>query len=128
MRLSTVMTTLLSISLALPLQLFAAPADDIFEPPAAPAAATPAPAPPTPAPATSRKSEISEILDSMGYPELQVVPRATERLAIESKYEDSNVLIMHWPIELAGMFTLLVGVTSNGFLRDNLNDTHTAKP
>ncbi len=66
------------------------------------------------------KSEISEILDSMGYPELQVVPRASERLAIEAKNEDSNWVLTHWPIELSGLFTLAVGFTAKGNQREDL--------
>lgn len=72
--------------------------------------------------ASPKKSEVSEILDSMGYPELQVVPRATERLAIEAKIEDSSAVVTHWPIQFSGFATLIVGITSNSNLRDNLTD------
>lgn len=65
--------------------------------------------------------EISQILDSMGYPELQVVPRASERLRIESKIESSNWYVQHWPVELSGLATLYVGYTANSHLRSNLN-------
>lgn len=54
--------------------------------------------------------EISEILDGMGYPELQVVPRATERLKIEAKAESGNWYVAHWPVELSGLATLTVGL------------------
>ncbi len=35
-------------------------------------------------------NEVANILNSMGYPELQVVPRASERLRIEAKEERGN--------------------------------------
>ncbi|NJL24774.1 MAG: hypothetical protein HC902_06130 [Calothrix sp. SM1_5_4] len=56
--------------------------------------------------------EISEILNSVGYPELQVVPRASERLLIEAKAERGSWFIQHWPVELSGLTTLYVGLTS----------------
>jgi hypothetical protein len=56
--------------------------------------------------------EISEILDGMGYPELQVVPRATERLKIEAKAESGNWYVAHWPVELSGLATLAVGFSA----------------
>lgn len=64
--------------------------------------------------------EISEILDSMGYPELQVVPRASERLKIEAKQESSNWYVAHWPVELSGLATLAVGVMATQ--KDDLTD------
>ena len=87
-------------------------------------AAEEAPAAPAPAPtaAPNHKSEISEILDSMGYPELQVVPRATERLAIEAKNEDSYAAIAHWPIQVAGLATTIVGFTAKSNRRGDLTD------
>jgi hypothetical protein len=69
-----------------------------------------------------RKSEISEILDSMGYPELQVVPRASERLAIEAKSEDSTALITHWPVMFSGLVTAAVGISTRSALRTDLTD------
>ncbi len=69
-------------------------------------------------PAT-KKSEISEILDSMGYPELQVVPRASERLVLEAKSED---LFTHWPIQISGLATLFVGFTAKSTQRPDLSD------
>jgi len=68
----------------------------------------------------AKKNEISEILDSMGYPELQVVPRASERLAIEAKSEDTSAAFMHWPIQLAGLTTAFVGFTAKGNSRTDL--------
>lgn len=66
------------------------------------------------------KSDIAEILDSMGYPELQVVPRASERLNLEAKAEESSFLMTHWPIELSGLSTLVVGFTSKGAQQTDL--------
>ena len=58
----------------------------------------------------------------MGYPELQVVPRASERLAIEAKSEDSSGIVAHWPIQLSGLATLYVGFAAKGNLRTDLTE------
>jgi hypothetical protein len=57
----------------------------------------------------------------MGYPELQVVPRATERLYMEAKAEDMSYLLTHWPIELSGLSTLAVGLTDKRHQRGDLS-------
>lgn len=64
-------------------------------------------------------NEISEILDGMGYPELQVVPRASERLRMEARAEKGNWFFAHWPVELSGLATLAVGLTNSK--RDDLS-------
>jgi hypothetical protein len=66
------------------------------------------------------KSDISDILDSMGYPELQVVPRASERLALEAKSEDTSYLVTHWPIELSALGILYIGMTDKSHQRSDL--------
>ena len=55
-------------------------------------------------------TDIGGILDGMGYPELQVVPRASERLRIEAKAESGSWWVMHWPVQLSGLATLGVGL------------------
>ncbi len=63
-------------------------------------------------PGDEADAEISDILNSMGYPELQVVPRASERLKIEARMESSNWYVAHWPVELSGLATLAAGFMS----------------
>lgn len=63
-------------------------------------------------------SEVANILNSMGYPELQVVPRASERLRIEAKEERGSWFVMHWPTELAGLATLTNGLLASGYKKD----------
>lgn len=67
------------------------------------------------------KNDVSEILSSMGYPELQVVPRASERLKMEAKAESGSWFVTHWPIQLSGLATLYVGQTSESRFRDDLS-------
>lgn len=74
-------------------------------------------------PESERRNDISEILNSMGYPELQVVPRASDRLAIESRGEG---VLTHWPIELAGLSTLVVGIAAKGNEGNNLTSKQQA--
>lgn len=66
------------------------------------------------------KNDVSQILDSMGYPELQVVPRASERLRMEAKSESGSWFVSHWPVELSGLYTLYVGLTANSNRRSDL--------
>ena len=68
------------------------------------------------------KNDVSHILESMGYPELQVVPRASERLRMEARSENNSWFVTHWPIELSGLATLYVGLTSNSNLKGDLTN------
>jgi len=83
-------------------------------PTAAPAQASPAAAPAKQATAPAKKetSDITDIVDKLEYPELQVVPRASQRLKIEASEEDSNWFYAHWPVEIAGFSTLMVGLSA----------------
>lgn len=69
----------------------------------------------------NKDAEIANILNNMSYPELQVVPRASERLRMEAKDERGSWFVMHWPLELSGLATLGVGLTANGNQKDNLS-------
>ena len=66
--------------------------------------------------------EIKEILHSIGYPELQVVPRASERLRMEARYENNYWWISHWPVQVSGLMTMYVGMTATSSHRDDLSD------
>lgn len=68
-------------------------------------------------------NEISQILDGMGYPELQVVPRASERLRMEARGESSQWYFQHWTFELSGLATLGVGLTSASRQKENIRDS-----
>lgn len=68
----------------------------------------------------SKADDIERILDGMGYPELQVVPKASERLLIEARNEKSNWWIAHWPIQISGLSTLAIGMTASGNQKENL--------
>jgi hypothetical protein len=65
-------------------------------------------------------TEISNILSSVGYPELQVVPRASERLRLEARAERGNWFVQHWPVELSGLATMFVGLSSRHNRRDDI--------
>lgn len=80
------------------------------------------PAPESPGAARSA-SDIAEIINSLDYPELQVVPRASERLRIEAREEDDSWAYMHWPIEVSGLATLVTGFAGRSQLRETLSET-----
>lgn len=69
----------------------------------------------------SSDSEVANILNSMGYPELQVVPRASERVRIEAKEERGSWFYMHWPVELSGLATMTNGLMAPSNKRDDLS-------
>ena len=71
------------------------------------------------------KSDVSQILDSMGYPELQVVPRASERLRMEAKNESGSWFVAHWPVELSGLYTLYVGLSAESNRKEDLSASET---
>ena len=60
------------------------------------------------------------MINSLDYPELQVVPRATDRLRMEAKDEESSWYTTHWPIELSGLATLATAMTASGQQRADL--------
>lgn len=66
--------------------------------------------------------EVSDILSSVGYPELQVVPLASERLNMEARAERGGWFLTHWPTQLSGLMTLYVGNTSKGARRTDLTE------
>lgn len=68
-------------------------------------------------------SEISDLLESLDYPELQVVPRASVRLKIEAKEEERSWMFTHWPMEFAGLTTLGIGLMGSGQQRETLSAT-----
>lgn len=68
-------------------------------------------------------NDIADIIDNLDYPELQVVPRASERLRLEAKDEESNFLFAHWPLQLSGLSTLGVGLMSSSMQRADLTET-----
>lgn len=71
----------------------------------------------------SSSNEISDLLKDLDYPELQVVPRASERLRIEAREEDRKWFYTHWPIEISGLATLAVGLQGKSQLRPELSES-----
>lgn len=52
-------------------------------------------------------SDNSKITDSIDYPELQVVPRASERVLTEAKAEREDTYLREWPILVPSLLTLM---------------------
>jgi hypothetical protein len=72
--------------------------------------------------AETADSEISQILSGVGYPELQVVPRASERLGMEAKNERYNWYYQYWQFQVSGLATLFAATAVKSNLRDDLSD------
>ncbi len=65
----------------------------------------------------------SHFLNSLDYPELQVVPRASERLQMDGAVESQNGYMMFWPFLLASGTTMLVALMhKNKFKPGQEND------
>lgn len=60
------------------------------------------------------QTSTEDIFKSLDYPELQVVPRASERLQAEAQYEGQRGYLVHWPIVLPSLATLYLGLTASG--------------
>jgi hypothetical protein len=48
------------------------------------------------------------------YPELQVTPRASDRIGLERKYEADNAWTAHLPVQVSALSTLVAGVMIQG--------------
>lgn len=70
----------------------------------------------TVAPVAEKKKDSAdnELADAFEYPELQVVPRATERLQMESARESDWSSSHLWPFYFSGLFTYYTAMTHAG--------------
>lgn len=59
-----------------------------------------------------------DFLQALDYPELQVVPRASEKLSLETQYEKDNGYMMFWPFHISAATTLISGLMLNGNYKD----------
>jgi hypothetical protein len=71
--------------------------------------------------ATIKSAVPFEDFKALDYPELQVVPRASERLLIESQKNKDKGLFLLMPYVIPSLFTLSSGIVGAGGLRDSLN-------
>lgn len=67
-------------------------------------------------------SSLQDLFKSLDYPELQVVPRASQRLKLESGEEGKNWWYIHWPFYLSALTTMAVGTTAEQSFRSDLTD------
>ena len=65
-------------------------------------------------------SSLKDLFKSLDYPELQVVPRASQRLKLEAGEEDKNWWYIHWPFYMSALATLGIGTTASQSFRDDL--------
>jgi len=93
-------------------------------------------APPTAAAAVSRKDSVviplreskdEDILKGLDYPELQVVPRATERLQMETQNEREYGWIAFWPYQISSLTTLFAGSRLRGNYKDGIDTAQEKK-
>ncbi|MBL7671714.1 MAG: hypothetical protein JNM39_14605 [Bdellovibrionaceae bacterium] len=63
-----------------------------------------------------------DFLQAIDYPELQVVPRASDRLVMEAQYERESGWGNYFPFQFSAGVTLLSGVMLEGRYKDDFND------
>lgn len=56
-----------------------------------------------------RESKDEDILKGLDYPELQVVPRATDRLVMETQNEREYGWVAFWPYQMSSIATIFAG-------------------
>lgn len=64
------------------------------------------------------KADKEDIMDSLDYPELQVVPRASERLLDEARFERDYGIFTHWTYWTSGLMTFYAGNVLSGNPKD----------
>lgn len=65
------------------------------------------------------KEKSDDILKGLDYPELQVVPRATDRLLMETQNEREYGWIAFWPYQVSSIATILAGNRLRGNYKDD---------
>lgn len=58
-------------------------------------------------------------LAGLDYPELQVVPKASERLQLEADEEKSSAVGNYWPVQISAIALMLAGTTSAGKYKED---------
>jgi hypothetical protein len=78
----------------------------------------------TSAPASApAPSSTDQVLGSLDYPELQVVPRASERLQMGAQQEGDKGWLTFWPLQLSALATLATGHSLSGEYNEDAGDT-----
>lgn len=67
-----------------------------------------------------RESKEEDILKGLDYPELQVVPRASDRLAMETQNEREYGWVAFWPYQVSSIATILAGNRLRGNYKDDV--------
>lgn len=68
-----------------------------------------------------RESKNEDILKGLDYPELQVVPRATDRLLMETQNEREYGWIAFWPYQVSSIATLMAGNRLRGNYKEGVD-------
>ena len=72
---------------------------------------------------TTGIAQESSLFSNLDYPELQVAPRATERLAQLAALEEDQGLLLHWTMIASGLSTFTAGAMHSGKFKENISDT-----
>ncbi len=72
---------------------------------------------------TAPASRAEQIISQLDYPELQVVPRASERLLMETREEQRNFWYVHWGFSLPALTTLYTASMAKNNYRPGLSES-----
>lgn len=64
-----------------------------------------------------------DFLQALDYPELQVVPRASEKVFLESQFEKDAGWSITWPFQVSAGATLVSGLLLNGKYKESFGDS-----
>lgn len=71
--------------------------------------------------ALANEKDSQDSFKSLDYPELQVTPRASERLKMEATSEYEKRWQTHWPIQISALSTFIAGIVAQGQIPNNSN-------
>lgn len=63
-----------------------------------------------------------ELFESLDYPELQVVPLASQRLEMEARDEKVNWWYVHWSLQASALATFTLSLMAGSYERDDLSE------
>jgi hypothetical protein len=74
-----------------------------------------------------RESKEEEILKGLDYPELQVVPRASDRLVMETQNEREYGWVAFWPYQVSSIATYMAGSRLRGNYKEDVTTERAKK-
>lgn len=72
---------------------------------------------------TTPAAKFDDVFQSLDYPELQVIPSASERLRLQASEESRSGLYSYWPVQVSSLTLLTASIMSSSYHQDNITDS-----